>query len=945
MSEKILNWEEYEACARTAGAEGIVLLKNEDNMLPLQENVKIALFGRMQNHYYKSGTGSGGMVNAPKVWGILDALKQENVTLNQGLLEMYAEFEKGHPFDKGVGFGNEPWSQIEMEISEEVAGKAAQESDLAVVIIGRTAGEAQDYVDEPGAFRLSEIESRMLRNVRAAFDKVVLVMNASALLDLREIMEISPNALLYAWQGGEMGGLATVDILMGRVCPSGRLTDSCVKSVESASAYENFGRLDYNCYAEDIYVGYRYYETFGNEGVLYPFGYGLSYTEFAFSDCMVAGKLSQISKSEELYTINDCGQVEIKATVTNTGKVAGKEVLQVYVSAPQGKLGRPAVALAGFAKTRELQPGEAQELTVVVDPYTLAAYDDNHLTEYPYSYVLEAGSYEFFVGKNVVDRTAIGSVEVSDTILVCKLNRRMTPKRAFDRIRPEISEAGFVKKMEPTPVAESRDYEQAVADQPAFLPYTGDQGIKLIDVKTGKASMDAFVAQMSDEDLSCIVRGEGMGSPKVTAGTAAAFGGVNKHLKEMGIPCGCCSDGPSGMRLDSGARAFSLPSGTMLACTWNEEINEKLYSFLGLEMTKNQVDVLLGPGINIHRHPLNGRNFEYFSEDPLITGKMAAAQIRGLQKGGATGTLKHFCGNNQEANRYSVDSVISERAIREIYLKGFEMAIREGGGNSVMTTYGCVNGAWTSSIHDLNTCILREEWGFEGIVMTDWWAEIGELGGRCGKNDFALMILAQNDFYAVCPDGSENTTGDNTLEALEKGELTRGHLTRIAKNICGFLMNTEAMNRLNGESTQIVIEGRQDIENDTDSSNVPYYEIQDGTVIDLSERSTEQGTSIVIGLEALERGCYYIDMTASSDLDELAQIPVGVFLQSVPGGTFTFQGTNGAKATIRRKILLSAKYGVLRFYFAGNGLKLQDIKFTFEKGLDSEINQEEYIYG
>ena len=915
----VLDWNKYEALARQAVGEGVVLLRNEGEVLPIKPDAKLSIFGRMQNRYYKSGTGSGGMVNVPKVWSIVEGLQAENISLNEELLKIYAEFEETHPFDPGVGFGNEPWSQVEMEVSEELVRKASDASDVALVIIGRTAGEEQDYINDRGAFKLSELESDLLRKVRNAFDKVILVMNVSAILDMKEIEEIAPDAILYAWQGGEVGALGCVDVLLGKVCPSGRLTDTIVRNIEDASAYGNFGDTVRNFYKEDIYVGYRYYETFNKGAVMYPFGFGLSYTSFD-----VTPESASLEKMDNL---------SISVRVKNTGTVAGKEVVQFYVSKPQGKLGKPALSLVGFLKSETLSSGEECSMTLHINPYTLASYDDSGVTGFEASYVLEEGEYIFYVGQNVRDIKEAGRHTQAETIVTQKLSHQMVPNVSFERIKPvkkDSSDAAFSIGKEEVKALPISDIDEAVKDKPAAKDYTGDKGIKLKDVRDGKVSMEDFLAQLSEEDLSVIIRGEGMGSPKVTPGTAAAFGGLSNSLKNFGIPAGCCSDGPSGMRLDSGFRAFSLPSGTLLACTWNEELNTSLYSMLGMEMNKNDVDFLLGPGMNIHRFPLNGRNFEYFSEDPLVTGKMAAAQIRGLKKSGVSGTLKHFCGNNQETNRHDEENIISERALREIYLKGFEIAVREAGADSVMTTYGPVNGIWTNSRHDLSTNILRNEWGFKGIVMTDWWSNIGDVGGVVDKTSFSRLVLAQNDFYAVCPDASQNSIGDDTLEALSKGVITRGQLVRMAGNICQVLMNTNAMKRLCGEEYKVEVIGFKDELESEDLSNVEYFEIEDGTVLDLSQVDTSKGEVYFLGFDVKKRGCYFMDMVGSSDLSELSQMPVGVFFQGVPCGSFTFHG-GGEELTIRRKILFHSKYGVMRLKFMNGGLKLKELKFTFER--------------
>lgn len=950
----VLDWKKYEDKAREAVTEGIVLLKNENNVLPLEAGSKIAVFGRMQNNYYKSGTGSGGMVNVDKVWSIMDALELEDVKINEDIRQRYLEFEKELPFNKGVGFGNEPWSQPEMPLDPKKVEEASQESDVAIVVIGRTAGEEQDFTDTPGAYRLAAFEVDMLEKVRNAFEKVILLMNTCAVLDMTDIERISPDAILMIWTGGEIGGLGTSDVLMGRVSPSGHLTDSIIKSLEDASASKYFGNLNSNAYGEDIYVGYRYYETFNKDAVLYPFGYGLSYTQFeimanafAMDDkpCIDIPKISTVPFS-----------VSITVTVKNIGDYAGKEVIQSYVSLPQGKLGQPALQLVGFAKTKLLEPGESQTLEISTTRSTYASYDDSGVTGNPYAYQYEAGEYKFFIGNNVRSLQAAGGFVLTQPYVIEKLSRQMAPSRAFQRIRPEeqadgtfkiayedvpfdangLVEAARAAGEEASAAKRFADDLKALADQPDCKPYTGDQGIKLKDVRDKKASMEDFLAQLSDEDLTAIVRGEGMGSPRVTPGTAAAFGGVSNRLNAFGIPAGCCSDGPSGMRLDCGARAFSLPSGTMLACTWNTELNTELYSFQSIEMYKNNVDALLGPGINIHRHPLNGRNFEYFSEDPFLTGQIASAQIKGLQSAGNTGTIKHFCANNQESNRNLLESVVSERALRQIYLKPFELAVKNGA-NSVMTSYGVVNGIWTNSRHDLNTEILRGEWGFQGIVMTDWWSNIGDLETGYSKNDFARMVRAGNDFYAVCAEAAVNSTNDNLMKEVEEGTLTRGQLVRNAHHICQFLMNTHAMARMLGEDEKVELLNYVSSEKDLDPSKIHYVEIKDGASIDMRDVCTDRGEEFVFGVDAVERGLYKISFTASSDLEELAQINVTLFVQNIPYRNFSFTGTHGEDVTLSQEMLFHNRYETIRMHFGGSGLAAKEMRFDLLKP-DSEFS-------
>lgn len=929
MSKWVLDFDNYSKTARKAVAEGQVLLRNENHVLPLKEHTQVAVFGRIQSHYYKSGTGSGGMVNVDKVTGILDALQEsEKVTVNEKLLKTYTEWEKEHPFDEGIGWGNEPWSQEEMIVSDELAAEIAKETDTAIIIIGRTAGEDQDNLNHPGSYLLTEKEEKMLETIRRHFTKMIVVLNVGNIIDMSFEDKYSPDAVLYAWQGGMVGGKGTVDVLTGTVNPSGKLTDTIAASVEDYPSDANFGNLDRDIYEEDIYVGYRYFETAARDKVRYPFGFGLSYTEFA-------RKITSFEMQENNFVI--------KVSVKNAGNLAGKEVVQVYAGLPQGELGKPVMSLAGFAKTKELMPGEEQELTITVPLYMIASYDETGVSGFASSYVLEKGTYHIYAGSSVRDVEEAGSFALEETKQMEALSQALAPVMAFKRLKPVMHEDGsYSFAREEVPVRKISPAQKRRDNLPREISYTGDKGYKLIDVKNGTAAMEDFIAQLSDEDLSCIIRGEGMGSPKVTPGTAAAFGGISESLKAYGIPCGCCSDGPSGMRLDSGMKAFSLPNGTLLASTFNTDLVEELYGYTSIEMVKNRIDALLGPGMNIHRHPLNGRNFEYFSEDPLVTGKMASAMIKGLQKAGVTGTAKHFCANNQETKRHSLDSVVSERALREIYLKGFEIAVREGNADSIMTTYGSVNGLWTAGSYDLNTTILRGEWGFTGIVMTDWWAKINEEGKEASTNNFAAMAGAQNDLYMVCSDAAVNGTNDNTLSSLKEGSLSRGELQRNAMNICRFLLHTHALDRMQGMKTEVEVIGEQ-ASIDSQYEEVIYHKVADELTINLENVDTGKGVNYVFALDLEKLGGYRVEVVAKSDLGELAQMPATLFYQSVPMAVFSFNGTSGKLDSRVRKAVLHNKYAVLRMYFGQNGLDVKEIKFTFDKPLEEIQDVDSYI--
>lgn len=908
--ERILDWNKYLDTAAKMVSEGIVMLKNENNALPLDTDKEVAVFGRIQFHYYKSGTGSGGMVNVTKVVNILDGLIDNGVKVNEKLLGTYRKWDKENPFDLGEGWGGEPWSQKEMPLDEGLVKETAKSCETAIVIIGRTAGEEQDNRLEAGSYLLSDDEIAMLTVVRENFKKVVLLLNVGNIIDMTVINRIAPDAVLYVWQGGMTGGKGTADVLTGKVSPSGKLPDTIAYKASDYPSDANFGREENrDIYAEDIYVGYRYFETFAKEKVLYPFGFGLSYTAFEI-------------KTEKAEITE--GVVKLSVSVKNIGSYSGKEVIEVYCEAPQGRLGKAARVLCGFEKTRELVPQEEQVVEIAVDIAKLASYDDSGVTGNKSCYVLEAGEYKFYVGSDVRSAEYACSFEQGEDLVTERLTQALAPVESFERIKPVCEGGAFSIGREAVPVSEVDESARRLEKLPKEIAYTGDKGIKLWDVKNGKNTMDEFIAQLSDYDLSCIIRGEGMGSPRVTAGTASAFGGVSENLNGFGIPAGCCSDGPSGMRLDCGTKAFSLPNGTMIASSFNKELTSELFAFMGLEMAANKVDCLLGPGMNIHRHPLNGRNFEYFSEDPFLTGKMAAAELKGMAGAGVTGTIKHFCANNRETNRHFIDSVVSERALREIYLKGFEIAVKEGGASSVMTTYGRVNGLWTAGNFDLNTVILREEWGFKGFTMTDWWANINVRGKEPDKTDFAAMARAQNDVYMVCPDGEKND--DNTLVALENGGIERCELQRNAANICGFLLHTNALKRAEGIGDTVKVINREDEEQEDDKP-VQFYKVGRDITLDLSDVETKKGTSYSFALDLSNFGIYRVIVTASSTQSELAQIPMTLFSMGTAVGTFTFNGTGGKAVSMEKETPMFSRFTTFRIYFAQNGLDLHSIRF------------------
>lgn len=900
--KRTLDWEKYLEASARAVSQGVVLLKN-DGALPLKKGGEAAVFGRIQLHYYKSGTGSGGMVNVSKVVGITDGLTEAGYKVNQKLLEIYTQWDSEHPFNYGEGWGGEPWSQEEMPLTDDIVKSAAETSDTAIVIIGRTAGEEMDNKLEKGAFLLSDLEEDMLKKVAAVFPKTVVLLNTAGLIDMGFMDRYDVSAVMYVWQGGMVGGTGTAMALTGEVSPSGKLPDTIAYSVHDYPSDKFFGSGEEDCYGEDIYVGYRYFETFAKDKVRYPFGFGMSYTTFDIS--------AELSAADGVVTAN--------VTVKNTGSVPGREVVQIYCEAPQGRLGKPARVLCGFDKTWTIKPGDSETLTIEIPVESLASYDDSGVTGHRYCWLLEGGTYRFYVGSDVRSAGECFSLEIPETI-VEQCRSALGPVTPFRRMKNSSGSVVF-EDVPLTPDPEPHSH----AELPAEIPQTGDRGIRLADVYNGKNTLEEFTAQLTDYDLSCIIRGEGMGSPKVTAGTAAAFGGVSDELQALGIPCGCCDDGPSGMRLDCGTKAFSLPNGTLLASTFDRQLLMELYTLMGLEMHTNQVDCLLGPGMNIHRHPLNGRNFEYFSEDPFLTGSLAAAQLAGLHSTGVDGTIKHFCGNNRETHRHTLDSIISERALREIYLRGFEIAVKQGEAKTIMTTYGKVNGVWTAGNYDLVTNILRGEWGFDGFAMTDWWADINRRGKPADRSDFAAMAMAQNDVYMVTADGAHNA--DNTLASLESGELTRGELQRNAMNILRMLLTTHAMKRLMGIDDTTEIINRPEDSGDVDSTDITFYDVDEQFTLDLGGMTTEKGSSYAFGLNVTKPGVYRAVITASSTLSELAQTSVTLFALGSPSGTYTFNGTGGKPVEQSRNANFLSNFMSIRLYFGGSGLVLHNIRF------------------
>ncbi len=698
--KRITACSEHIEFSRYAATEGMVLLKN-DGILPLEKGSKIAIFGKAQIDYIKGGGGSGD-VYCRYTRNIYDGMK---IKEEEGKIKIIHEIS-----DFYVDYINEnPRLKPELLVDEAIltpymVKKAREEADIAIITICRYSGEGYDRVDED--FYLSDREKKMVEAVCAEFQKVVVVLNVGGVVDTEWFCNNDKiGASLMAWNGGMEGGLAIADILVGDVNPSGKLTDTFARSFSDYPSSENFNESDmYVKYYEDIYVGYRYFETIpgAKDKVNYPFGFGLSYTDF---------EISNITGKE-----ND-GMITITADVKNTGIVSGKEVVQVYCEKPQGKLGKPARELCAFKKTKLLAPCETQTVTMSFAVNSLASFDDLGKCSKS-SYILEGGEYIFHVG-NSVRNTKIADYKyvVEEEYKVTEqLEAHIVPERLEKRM---LADGSFEELPMPMPRTPRYFNEERI---PAPEPKLREKIITLDKVVKGKATLDEFLDQLSLVELVKLLGGKPDRGVAVTGGMGGEVTdstGVDK----FGIPCAMTTDGPAGVRCKKDGEYLhttAFPCATLLACTWDPDILYKKGETGAIEVKENNMAIWLTPGMNIHRNPLCGRNFEYFSEDPLITGVMASAEVRGIQSQNISACPKHFACNNKEQNRCFANAVVSERALREIYLKGFEICVKTAEPWVIMSSYNLINGFRTAENEELLEDILRGEWGYKGLVTTDW---------------------------------------------------------------------------------------------------------------------------------------------------------------------------------------------------------------------------------
>ncbi|MCI7812610.1 MAG: glycoside hydrolase family 3 C-terminal domain-containing protein [Lachnospiraceae bacterium] len=784
---RVTGSKEHIALSRKAATEGMVLLKNEGEVLPFSKGQKVAIFGKGSIDYVKGGGGSGD-VTVAYIRNLYEGMKikeaEGKVEVFDPLAEYYRQEMKAQ-YERGTA----PGMTVEPEIPECLMAQAKAFTDTAIISICRFSGEGWDRksvvtegavfweqedefarlsakIFEDGDFCLTNAEKNMVEMVKQNFSHVAVVLNVGGMVDtswFKEEEKIS--SVLLAWQGGMEGGLAAADLLCGDANPSGKLTDTFAQKLEDYPSSDSFHESrEYVDYSEDIYVGYRYFETLPGkkDKVNYPFGFGLSYTEFEMAPIKMEQKKDQI---------------RIFVKVTNIGKYAGKEVVQVYFKAPDGKLGKPSRVLVAFQKTRLLQSGESQTVVLSFAIASMASFDDLGKI-CPSAYVLEAGTYEFYVGNCV--RTAEKmeqTYEQTQDGVTEQLSKKMAPYQLKKRLLSDgtyeelpLRDLKITHEMEPQTLEELEGMTPAVrarASYRAWMPTENHH--TLSEVAEGKMTLDEFMDQLCDRQLVELLGGQ------PNTGVANTFGMGN--VPEYGVPNVMTADGPAGLRIAPECHVFTTawPCATLLACTWNTQLVEEVGAAGAEEVKENNIGIWLTPAMNIHRSPLCGRNFEYYSEDPLVAGKMGAAMVRGIQSQHIAASVKHFACNNKETNRKNSDSRVSERALREIYLKGFEIVVKEADPWTIMSSYNLINGHRASENREMLTDILRGEWGYRGIVTTDWWT--------CGEH--YRETKAGNDIKMGCG------YPDRVMEALEKGWITREEIRVCAKRILEMILKLD----------------------------------------------------------------------------------------------------------------------------------------------------------
>lgn len=764
---------------RQTAAEGAVLLKNNNNILPLKKGCRVAVFGRNQIDYFYTGYGSGGDVCRHYQVSPLDGLNNcANLTVDNNISECYQKWCNNNPINHGY-WAHWPRFYPDMLLDFDFVQQASQTNDCAIYIIGRSSGEDRENALIKGSFYLTDIESRNLEILSKNFKKLVVILNIGSIIDMSWIDKYDLNCVLIAWQGGMESGNAIADVLTGMVNPCGKLTDTIAINYHNYPSHTDFGNKKFNNYTEDIFVGYRYFESFSQQNVAYPFGYGLSYTQFE-TKCTLAKK-------------TETG-VTLRFVVKNIGMYSGKHVVQAYVQKPCDKLCNPSRELVGFIKTDLLESNQEQTLEINIDNYALSSYDDTGASGYPYSYVIQSGIHNFYLGDNVRTSTKVLEYNCDKTQLVKQLKQVAAPKFVFKRQIAKLQNNEYTLSLQDVPTSKV-DLKNIILSQlPTAIQITGDKGIKLSHVANKTNSIEDFVAQLDLNQLQAISRGDfTMDSPLGSQGNAGAFGGVTQELRDKGIPPIITTDGPSGIRLAS--KCSLIPIATLLACTFDLQLLQQLHVLVGKEMLDKKTDVLLSPAMNIHRNPLCGRNFEYMSEDPYLTGMIASSIVQGLQSVGVSACPKHFACNNQEYKRNSNDSRLSERALREIYLKAFEICITISKPHNIMTSYNKINGVWGHYHYELCNRILRQEWNYKGCVITDWWMRSSKSAEFSNLRNNAYRVRSRVN--VLMPGGNRVSPRkpDKTLLTSygKTNGITLGELQQNAIDILNAMLNFPAI--------------------------------------------------------------------------------------------------------------------------------------------------------
>ena len=764
--------DKHIALTRSAATQGMVLLKNNDKALPLAKGEKVALFGKATIEYIKGGGGSGD-VHCPYIRNIYEGFEEKEkdgkVQIFMPLVDFYKEYVKKESVNVLTQEQiNARWDIVnnmefcqkrddmtydtfaamhvtEAEVPDALIKDAADFADTAIITLSRFSAEGVDRRPQGGDYYLSDLEKNLIDRATELFNKVIIVINSGATMDCEYFAENDKvQAILFSWQGGMEGGAAIADIICGDVNPSGKMVDTIATTYDCYPCKDDFRESFWYCdYSDDIYVGYRYFETIpgADKYVRYPFGFGLSYTTFSFS-----GKACLESE----------GKIVAVVTVKNTGDVAGREIVQLYYSAPQGKLGKPSKELAAYKKTKLLVPGESETVVMSFDINDMASFDDLGKIQKT-AYVLEKGVYSFYMGTSVRDNEKLAfEYTVENDTVVQQLKQWCKPTKLAKRM---LADGTY----EALPTGEESFYYEPVPEMEAEAPAE----LVMFDDVGEKCTIEEFIKQFTIEELCDFVGGQ----PPTGVANTGCFGPIKHRLGTPAIPT---ADGPAGLRLEpcTGIPTTAWPCATLLACTWDPELIYEVGKAGGAEVRENNIGIWLTPALNIHRDPLCGRNFEYYSEDPLVAGKSAAAAIRGMQASKISVSMKHFACNNKEANRYQNDSRLSERALREIYLKGFEIAVKESDPITVMSSYNLINGQHTSESWELLTGILRYEWGFRGMVETDWGV----------KNDPVKEVKAGNDLKM--PVGYP----DELKAAVDNGTLTRAELELCTKRILEMML-------------------------------------------------------------------------------------------------------------------------------------------------------------